>query len=67
MEGETKWSLPKNFKPSIDKSTKYIVSENQLRMLFGIRFNPLNFNRDYVREFIENNELSETPCPTQPR
>jgi len=57
-ERQTKWYLPKGHKPSKDKSKKYIVSEIQLRKLFCMRFNPLDFNRDFVKEFIEQNDLA---------
>ena len=54
------WYLPKDYKPSKDRSQRYIISGNQLRMLFCMRFSPLDFNRDYVKEFIEKEKLNGT-------
>lgn len=56
--GLEQWYLPKNFILQKDKSRKYVVSENQLRKLFSMRFALLDFNRDYIREFIKKEKLS---------
>ena len=57
-DSETEWYLPKGYKKGKDKSPKYIVSETQLRQLFCMKYAPLNFNKDYVAEFIEKEELN---------
>jgi len=63
MEEETKWYLPAGFKPEHqDKSQRYIISELQMRKLFTTFFTVplLDFNRDFVKEFIKKEKLIKT-------
>jgi len=53
------WYIPKECISDIDNSQKYVISEIQLRKLFYKRFAPLNFNRDWVQEFIESEKLEK--------
>ena len=56
------WYLPTGFMQEKDNSPKYIVSEIQLRKVFCYQFsaNILNFNKDYVKEFIKDEKLTQT-------
>lgn len=54
---DIQWYLPSDYKPGKDRSQRYIVSEIQLRKLFALHFNPLDFNRDFVKEFIKQEKL----------
>ena len=55
----TKWYLPKGYRASKDTSPRYSVSEIQLRKLFCMKFFPLDFNTDFVKQFIEEEKLEK--------
>lgn len=56
---ETLWFLPDDYEEGEDESPRYIVSEIELRKLFCMKFAPLDHNRDFVMEFIEEEKLKE--------
>ena len=58
-ENYSEWYLLKDLEFLKETSTKYIVSDMQLRRLFCMKYAPLDFNKDYVQEFIEREKLKK--------